>query len=151
KQLADARKRLSAPDSEYRRAEAAFRAADDPLAAKMKEVQKLRQAGKKVEADILEKELEPLQQKRKEARERFDLAIQERKTLHERIASLPAKIDREKKALEKLEGPHTHGHTQEEPAQPKEPAGKCESHKQGTSTGTAQGKAAEKAVPASTA
>src|SRR5262249_17145795 len=76
KQLDDAKKRLTAPDSEYKRAEAAFRAADDALAPRMKEVQKLRQSGKKAEADSLEKELEPLKKKRQEARERFDLAIQ---------------------------------------------------------------------------
>src|SRR5438874_1279124 len=96
KQLVEANRRLAAPDSEYKRAETEFREVDGRLASKLWEVKKLRQAGKTGEADTLEKSLEPLKKQRNEARDRFDLAFQARKTLQERIKTLPAKIEREK-------------------------------------------------------
>jgi len=150
KQLAAARQRLSAPDSEYRRAEADFRDVDGRLAEKTREVDRLRKAGKKADADTLEKGLEPLKKQRQEARERFDLAIRERKTLQERVATLPAKIEQEKKALEKLEGGPVHAPAQEEPAQSQEPRAVSEKHREGTTAGK-RDKAAETSAAASSA
>jgi small conductance mechanosensitive channel len=132
KQLAAAQQRLAAPDSEYKRAETGFREVDGRLASKLWEVKKLRQAGKTGEADALEKGLGPLKKERNEARDRFDLAFQARKTLQERVSTLPAKIEREKQALEKLEGPHIHG--SEEPSQLKEPAAPSEPRKESRPT-----------------
>jgi small conductance mechanosensitive channel len=134
KQLAEAKKRLADPDGEYKRAETEFREIDGRLANKLWEVKKLRQAGKAREAEALDKGLEPLKKQRQEARDRFDLAFQARKTLQERIATLPAKIDREKKALEKLEGSHAHDHGSEEPSQPKAPAPPCDPPKESAPT-----------------
>src|SRR5205823_8775771 len=134
-----AKTRMAAPDSEYKRAETDFREVDGRLASKLWEVKKLRQAGKTGEADALDKSLEPLKKQRNEARDRFDLAFQARKTLQERIKTLPAKIDREKKALEKLEGPHVHAHGNEEPSQLKEPAAPTDSRKESPATAGEQG------------
>src|SRR5438552_2317624 len=131
-QLADAKKRLTAPDSEYKRAETEFREVDGRLASKLWEVKKLRQAGKMAEADALDKSLEPLKKQRNKARDRFDLAFQARKTLQERIKTLPAKIEREKKALEKLEGPHVDGG--EEASQLKAPTAPSEARKERAAT-----------------
>ncbi len=150
KQLADAKQRLAAPDSEYKRAEAEFREVDGRLAEKTREVDKLRKAGKKAEAGTLEKGLDSLKKQRKEARERFDLAIRERKTLQERIATLPAKLEREKKALEKLEGGPAHAPAQQEPAQPREPSAASESRKENTTAGE-RGKVAETSTAATSA
>ncbi len=149
KQLTDAKKRLAAPDSEYKRAETEFREVDGRLASKLWEVKKLRQDGKTGEADALEKSLEPLKKQRNEARDRFDLAFQARKTLQERIKTLPAKIEREKKALDKLEGPHVHDHGSEEPSQLRDPATPSEPRKESTTPTGEQGKAAKTAAAAS--
>ncbi|MBI1913535.1 MAG: mechanosensitive ion channel, partial [Planctomycetes bacterium] len=151
KQLAYAKQRLAAPDSEYKRAETGFREIDGRLASKLWEVKKLRQAGKTAEADALDKSLEPLKKQRNEARDRFDLAFQARKTLQERVSTLPAKIEREKKALEKLEGPHAHDHGSEESSQLKEPAVPSEPRKENAATAGEPGKAPKTAAAVSPA
>ncbi len=112
KQLEDAQRRLNDPASEYHRAEAAFTEVDRELAEKSRELQKLKKQGKPAEADALDKGLEPLRKRQQHARDRFDAAIQERKALKEKVATLPAKLERERKALERL----TEGTPAEKPA-----------------------------------
>ena len=58
----------------------------------------------KVEAAELGKELEEIRKQWEKTRDRFNLSIQERKTLQEKLATLPAKIEREKAALRRLLG-----------------------------------------------
>ena len=71
---------LDDPVGEYSKAEAEFKQLDKQLEAKKKELQKLTENGKGDEAAALAKEIEALQQRWKLSKERFDLAIQERKT-----------------------------------------------------------------------
>lgn len=104
KQLEQIKRQLDAPDSEYKRAAQAFQELDGSLNAKKKQREQLEKAGKTVEAAELGKVIDDVRKQWEKARDRFNLAIEERKTLQEKLATLPAKMEREKKALQRLLG-----------------------------------------------
>jgi small conductance mechanosensitive channel len=100
KQLAAIKKHLEDPNSEYRRAEAAFKMLDEILLKQKNNEAQLRKEGKIEEADALVE----LKRQWRLAHDRFELAIQERKALQEKAKSLPGKIERQRKALDKIVG-----------------------------------------------
>jgi moderate conductance mechanosensitive channel len=116
-ELAEIKRRLDDPAGEFKRAEADFLAVDGRLAEKIRDLEKLKKDGKKAEAEALDQSLASLRRQRERARARFDLAIQERKTLQEKAALLPGKILKEKKALDRMTGA-TPVPPPPEPAQP---------------------------------
>ena len=72
---------------------------------KRKALQKLQETGNPDEVSQAEKEIESIQQRWKLAKNRFDLAITERKTLQEQVATLEQKINQDREALDKLKAP----------------------------------------------
>jgi small conductance mechanosensitive channel len=100
KQLDAINKQLNNPSSEYRVAEAAFKMLDELLLKQKSSEVQLRKEGKIAEADALVE----LKRQWQLAHDRFELAIQERKALQEKAKALPGKIERQRKALEKIVG-----------------------------------------------
>ena len=102
KQLADLKKQLEDPNSDYNRADTQFRALDELLAAKMKELQQLRAAGKSDAS--LEQTVNDLRKQRQEARDRFDLEIDARKARQQKFAVLERLVREDQEALDQLTG-----------------------------------------------
>lgn len=117
KRLADLKSGLLDPESEYAKAEADFKRLDADFEARTKELDRLVAAGRTSEADALRADAEALGKRRQLAKERFDLAIQERKTLQEQITALEEKLQQDRDALGKLLAP---------PAAATQPAGPSE-------------------------
>ena len=115
KLLGELKATLEDPAAEYSKAEAEFKKLDKELETQKKALQKLGDEGKQDEAAALAKEIEALQQRWKLSKERFDLAIQERKTQQEQIATLEQKIQQDRAAKDKLLAPPS--------TQPTAPAG----------------------------
>ncbi|MGE3803302.1 MAG: mechanosensitive ion channel domain-containing protein [Gemmataceae bacterium] len=93
---------LEDPGSDYHRAESQFQQLDLKRSVLAREVQRLRQEGKKLEADKLQAQSPYLEENWQLARDQFNLAIQERQTIQEKIAALDQKIQQEKAARERL-------------------------------------------------
>lgn len=105
KQLEELQAKLKDPESEYAKAEAEFSELDKKLEAQKKSVQADEEAGRTDDAATAAKaELERTQKQHGLARQRFDLAIQARKTLQEQIATLEQRIVQDEKALKTLKG-----------------------------------------------
>lgn len=95
---------LNDPESEYARAEKEFQELDSKLTSLKADIDKLR-AGKHLEeAAKKETELTTLQTDWSTARDRFDLAIRQRKTVLEKIDALKSQIERGQAWLKRLEG-----------------------------------------------
>ena len=90
------------PQGDYAKAEAEFATLDKELEAKKKALQKVQSEGRNDEAVALQTELDDLQKRRNLAKDRFDLAIKERKTLQEQIVTLEQKLAQDREALNKL-------------------------------------------------
>jgi len=97
--------RLDDPNSEYALAEKAFTELDDQFTASKKLADKLRAEGKTQEADATEASLNELENKRQLARERFDLAIEERKAMQQQLSTLEEKIATDQTMLARLTAP----------------------------------------------
>ncbi len=104
KQLEALKGELENPQGEYQKAEAEFKLFDTRRADSKKQMQKLRDAGKSDEADKLGEALKSLEEQWSRARDRFNLLIDERKTLQEKASALGEKIQRDQSALDKLTG-----------------------------------------------
>jgi small-conductance mechanosensitive channel/predicted nucleic acid-binding Zn-ribbon protein len=109
--------KLDESESEYKKAQTEFNELDKQLEARKKELQKLKDEGQADQPTTLPAEVDSLQQRWKLARERFDLAIQERKTLQEQITTLEQRIAQDRETLNKLLGPPATQPTVQ-PAQP---------------------------------
>ncbi|MBU0718868.1 MAG: hypothetical protein KJ749_11510, partial [Planctomycetes bacterium] len=105
KRLAGLKIKLEDPEDEYFKAETEFKQVDAAFDAKQKEIVKLKEAGQASEVDSQQAELDALTQRRQLAKERFDLAIQERKTLQEQVTTLEQKLQQDREALNKLVTP----------------------------------------------
>jgi small-conductance mechanosensitive channel len=103
KRLAELKESLANPESEYAKAEADFRHFDVSLEQKRKQLEKLGDSAPE-EAARLASEIEAVERSWKLAKQRFDLAILERKTLQENAATLEQKLQKDKEALDKLQG-----------------------------------------------
>ncbi len=107
KQLADLNAELNDPGSEYRKAETDFKAIDERYIAEKDDIAKRKAAGEDVGMKRFEDSLAETETSRKLARERFDLAIQTRKTSQEQVAAIEEKLAQNKAALERQIGPST--------------------------------------------
>lgn len=113
KRLRELQGRLDDPQSEYVRSEQGFTQLDKELSEKKKQVQKATDENRPDQAAALQNEIEDLQKRWQLAKDRFDLAIQERKSIQEQKATLEQKIPQDKDALNKLIAPPA-----TQPAQP---------------------------------
>jgi len=105
KRLAELKTKLEDPEDDYFKAEAEFKQIDADFEAKQKEMAQPGEAGQAAEAGSRQAELTALAERRQLARDRFDLAIQERKTLQEQVATLEQKLQQDREALKKLIAP----------------------------------------------
>lgn len=102
--LQELRDKLNAPDSEYAQAEREFSQIDGQVESKKKELSQPEAPQSQEDIKPSDDELRALETKRKLAKDRFDLAIRERKVLQEQVAMLGDKLQQEQAALGKLKG-----------------------------------------------
>lgn len=95
---------LNNPDSEYAMAEREFREIDRELEEQRERLQQLQRDGKTQEAVVLQREIKSDEKQWKLAKDRFELAIEERKTLREEITTLKLKTQKDREALADLKG-----------------------------------------------
>lgn len=119
KRLADLSAEVANPQSEYTKAEAEFQKVDETLERKQKALAAIADDGtppkEKARAKI-QAEIQALEKSWTLAKDRFDLAIEERKTLKDQIATLEAKIKGDQETFDKLSG------TADPEKQPTEPS-----------------------------
>lgn len=104
KQLTDLDQRLSDPMGEFAKAEAEFKMLDEQVATRDKHILTLKEMGKTTEAAALQEQFKELRMQWQLGRDRFNLAIQERRMLQDKCAALRQKIDQDQKALDRLSG-----------------------------------------------
>lgn len=104
KQVEDLRARIEAPDSEFAQAEAAFTELDKQLADRKKELESSDGKSDPAKVAASSQALEELTAKHQLAKERFDLAIRERKTLQEQLGAVQQKLAQDTEALRKAKG-----------------------------------------------
>src|SRR5712691_2205497 len=92
------------PASEYAKAENDFRELNRELDQKRESLEKLKADGQSAAAVALEKELVSIEKQRKLAKERFELALEERKTRRDETATLRRKVQLDQEALDELTG-----------------------------------------------
>jgi small conductance mechanosensitive channel len=92
------------PNSEFKQAEKRFQAVDEQFQKARQEIQQLKNTDKTDEATARADSLKELETRWQQNRERFDLAIKERKTLQENIAALTRKIEEDQRVLDRLSG-----------------------------------------------
>jgi moderate conductance mechanosensitive channel len=109
KQLRDLEDELENTNSEYSNAERDFRQLNSDYESSSEQLAKLKANANPTSSDSeaitgLEKEVASLERQRKLAKDRFDLAIEDRKTVREQKATLKRKIENDTEALEALTG-----------------------------------------------
>ncbi len=92
------------PGSEYNRAEKWFQKVDAEREETRQAIADLKSAGKLAEATARETSSKDLEQRWQQARDRFNLAIKEHKTLQESVDALTRKIQEDRLALDRLSG-----------------------------------------------
>jgi len=92
------------PNSEYAESEREFKTLNSELELTMEELEKAKGSNEPANTQRLEQEISSLHRRRKLAEDRFDLAIEDRKTLRDQRATLRDKIENDKKALDTLTG-----------------------------------------------
>ena len=95
------------PNSEYALAEKEFRALKDELELTNEMLEAARKSSEETQIKRLEQEAASLQRQRQLAEDRFDLAIEDRKTLREQKVTLRRKIENDKAALATITGDDT--------------------------------------------
>jgi small conductance mechanosensitive channel len=95
---------LDDPDSEYYRADKRFQEVDAQRDAGRREIQALLQAGKSAEAAARQAALKDIDTRWRQERDRFDIAIQERKNLQESIAAATRQLHEDEHALARVMG-----------------------------------------------
>jgi moderate conductance mechanosensitive channel len=95
---------LNDPNSEYNQAEKRFQLVDAERETARHAIQDLKDAGKTVEAADRETALKDIDARWQRLRERFNLAIQEHKTLQESIVSATKQLHEDEQALARLSG-----------------------------------------------
>jgi moderate conductance mechanosensitive channel len=101
--VAELKDKLGGPRSEYKKAESEFGELDRQFEESRKELHKLKESGASGVEDR-EAALADLHKKRALARERFDLAIAERKTIQDQVVLLEQRLQQDRDALNKLQG-----------------------------------------------
>jgi small-conductance mechanosensitive channel len=92
------------PMSEYRLAEAGFKACDEKLTTAKVDLERIDQAGGAEDREIQQAMIAEAEKQWTAAKERFNLAIDSRKTSQEQAAALEAKLAKNRDALNKLIG-----------------------------------------------
>ncbi len=95
---------LNDPNSEYNQAEKRFQLVDAEREAARHAIQDLKDAGKTAEAADRETALKDIDARWQRLRERFNLAIQEHKTLQETIGASTKQLHEDEQALARLSG-----------------------------------------------
>ena len=104
KQLLRLDQEIENPNSEYALAEKEFRSLKDEMDLANEKLEGARKSGEANLTQHLEQEIASLQRQRKLAEDRFDLAIEDRKTLREQKVTLRRKIENDKAALAEITG-----------------------------------------------
>ena len=104
KQLLSLEQEMENPTSEYSLAEKEFRSLKDELELTNERLEAARKSEDATQTQQLEQEVASLQRQRKLAEDRFDLAIEDRKTLREQRVTLRRKIENDKAALAAITG-----------------------------------------------
>lgn len=104
KQLRSLEQEIENPNSEYALAEKEFRSLKDEMELTQERLEAARKAEDSTQIQHLEQEVASLERQRKLAEDRFDLAIEERKTLREQRVTLGRKIENDKAALAAITG-----------------------------------------------
>lgn len=102
--VAKLQKELDNPDGEYKSAEADFEQLNQKLKDAKTKAAKLADEGKTAEAKAVEEQIAAFDKDWKLARERFDIAIQKRRSRVEAVEGLTARIAADKARLAELEG-----------------------------------------------
>ncbi len=104
RQLGELQGKLNDPSSEFAQAESEFTKLDRQLAQLQQERDSLPEHATPARGQEIERELGDLKPKHRLAKERFDLAIRERKALQEQIGTLEQKIQRDTEVVKRLKG-----------------------------------------------
>lgn len=104
KQLLGLEQEIENPNSEYALAEKEFRSLKDEMNVINEKREGARKSADAYLTQHLEQEIASLQRQRKLAEDRFDLAIEARKTLREEKGTLRRKIENDKSALAEITG-----------------------------------------------
>lgn len=104
KQLLGLEQEIENPNSEYALAEKEFRSLKDEMNVINEKLEGARKSADATLTQHLEQEIASLQRQRKLAEDRFDLAIEARKTLREEKSTLRRKIENDKSALAEITG-----------------------------------------------
>jgi small conductance mechanosensitive channel len=102
--MAELHQEITGPTSEYAQAEALYKMLDELLLAKRTEIEQATATGNQRAVAELEGQAADLEKKWLLAQERFNLAIQTRKTLQEQFVALEDKLKQDQLALDKLTG-----------------------------------------------
>ena len=101
--LAELKGEVARPDDEYAAAETDFNDLDARLSEKKQQLSDVKANGGKPDRQ-LQNEVADLEKQRALGRDRFDLAIRDRKAVQESIAALEEKIRHDRQALDELRG-----------------------------------------------
>jgi len=113
KQLLSLEQEIENPNSEYAIAEKEFRSLKTELELVNEKLESARKTAAESLIQHLEQEAASLQRQRKLAEDRFDLAIEDRKTLREQKVTLRRKIENDKAALAAITGDDEHLRSEE--------------------------------------
>ena len=125
---------LDSPNSEYAIAEREFRDLLTELEKTQESLEVAKQAQTSAEILRLEQEIASLERQKKLAQDRFDLAIEDRKTNRDQRAILRSKIEKDQTALDSLSG------TLEEPEASEESSAKLSPDGSKSSSAESEGK-----------
>ncbi len=92
------------PQGEYALAENEYRGLSNAVEQFVQAIANAKTSGDQIQTQQLERELESIQRQRKLAEARFELAIEDRKTVREQMQILRGKIKRDESALAELRG-----------------------------------------------
>jgi small conductance mechanosensitive channel len=123
KRLKELQARLDDPNCEYAQAQAEFRTLDDQRTALQQKLQALKNAGNPEEMAKLREAGKALDADWQDARDRFDLAIQERQILQQEIAALQKRIQQRQQDLARVTAPEQAEPRNTAAVPPKTPAG----------------------------
>ncbi len=114
-------KRLDDPEGEYQKAETEFESLNRTLKVEIAKLAKLRKDAKEPEAVALEATIATLQADWQLSKDRFDIAIRQKKVTQEAIAGLKERVASDQQLLNQLEGkapPHPMPGISNPPPQP---------------------------------
>ncbi len=95
---------LNDPNSEYNKTEKRFQLVDAERESARRAIQDLKDAGKTAEAAARDTALKEIESRWQRQRDRFNLAIQERRTLQESIAAATKQLHEDEQLLARLSG-----------------------------------------------